>query len=294
MAPRHPRRIPFVLRTMRLALSASLLALLLLSACVKASSLPGDFQSFRGALTPRGSSESVSRAGPVGFLVDFSLFSNLERRTGALFVPSPFATLFADIYVDRHVAVRPAVARACPRSRIKALDPELPVVNTCIASSQLGRGLASGFLRNVGSPPGEYLRALDLQVRAFRGSANDEFVFYLYSELSKERLVPAKVWRLGNRGRFGSRIRFTIPRALIAPSSSLISQLAGFNIKIPASAAGGKGLFRLKRCPPDGKLRLGFRAFYNENLATKGGPLNPDGFAVNSESPLLTATSGCR
>lgn len=268
-----------------------------LATSVQALAAPEDFQRFGGSLFGRGGARTTATAGPVGMLVDFSLVSDVAQRSGALFEQAPFATLFADIYLDRHVAVRPFVASSCPPDRIKALNPALKTVNTCKAAAQLGRGLASGYARNVGAAPGQYLANVTLQVRAFRGPGRDSLLLYVYSELSKENLVSAKVSRLRGKGPYGSRIRFIIPRGLVEPAPAVISQLSGFGISIPAGAAGaagGKGVFRLNRCPSSRRLRLGFRADYNDNLATNGPVKNADGYAVTSSSPLLSVKSPCR
>lgn len=260
----------------------------------RAMAAPGDFQRFRGTLFGEGGLGSVARTGPVGFSVNFSLPSNLASRSGALFEKYPFATLFADIYLDRHVAVRPFVAAACPPEQIKALNPALRTINTCAAATQLGRGMASGYARNVGASPGDYLRSVDLQVRAFRGPGRDSFLLYVYSELSKENLVEARVSKVTGPAPYATRIRFTIPRGLIAPSPTVISQLSGFQLRLPANAAASRGVFRLDRCPANRKVKMAFRADYNSNLAT-GGPLtNADGFSITDSSPMLGAVSRCR
>ncbi len=270
------------------------MALAALATSVQAVAGPGAYQRFSGGLLGPGAKSSAAKAGATGFSVDFSLVSDFADRSGALFERAPFATLFADIYVDRHVVVRPFVAASCPPDRIKALNPALEKVNTCAAATQLGRGLASGYARNVGSEPGRYLADVDLQVRAFRGVDRDSFLFYVYSELSKENLLSAQVTPVKGSGPYGSRIRFVIPRGLISPAPAVISQLSGFRIRIPAGAAGGRGVFRLNRCPSSRKLRLGFRADYNDNLSTEGLVKNADGFAVTSTSPLLSSVSRCR
>jgi len=278
----------------RAAAGLLIVAVLGLATSVQALAGPEDFQRFRGSLFGPHGAGSVAKAGPVGFFADFSLASNIANRSGALFEQSPFATLFADIYVDRRIAVRPFVAASCPPEKIKALNPALKNVNTCAAAAQLGRGLASGYARNVGSPPGSYLTHVDLQVRAFRGAGRNGFLLYVYSELSKENLVSAQVSRVPGNGPYASRIRFVIPRGLIAPAPAVISQLSGFQIRIPPSAAGGKGVFRLDRCPSNRRIRLGFRADYNDNLSTVGPVKNSDGYAITSSSPLLGASSRCR
>lgn len=287
-----PSFLPVNLR--RIATGFALLAIVGLATSVQALASPEDFQRFRGSLFGRSGVESRAKPGPVGMFANFSLVSDIASQSGALFEQAPFATLFADIYMDRHVDIRPFVAASCPPTQIKALNPALKYVNTCAAAAQLGRGLASGYGRNVGAAPGQYLAEVDLQVRAFRGPGRDSFLLYVYSEFSKENLVTAEVSRLHGRSPYGSRIRFIIPRGLIVPAPAVISQLSGFQISIPPSAAGGKGVFRLKHCPPDGKLRLGFRADYNSNLSTNGPVKNADGFAVTSSSPLLGVTSHCR
>lgn len=282
------------MNTRRIAAGGLFVLVLALATSVQALAGPGSSQRFSGGLLGAGASRSTAKAGATGLAVDFSLVSNFAERTGALFEQAPFATLFADIYVDRHVAVRPFVAASCPPEQIKALNPALKTVNTCAAAAQLGRGVASGYARNVGSGPGQYLTPATLQVRAFRGPGRDSFLFYVYSELSKENMLSAQVTPVRGNGPYGSQIRFVIPRGLIAPAPSVISQLSGFRIRIPASAAGGRGIFRLKRCPKNRRVRLGFRADYNENLSTDGLVKNADGFAVTSSSPLLSSVSRCR
>ena len=264
-----------------------------LVACVQAVAGPEDFQRFKGGLFGSAGERSLAKAGPVGFLADFSLVTDVADRSGALFEQSPFATLFADIYVDRRIAVRPFEAASCPPEKIKALNPALKTINTCAAVSQLGRGLASGYARNVGASPGQYLADVDLQVRAFRGPGRNRFLLYVYSELSKENLVSAEVSEVPGKGPYGSRIRFVIPRGLITPAPAVISQLSGFRLLVPASAAGGRGVFRLGRCPSSRRLKLGFRADYNDNLSTAGPVRNADGFAITSSSPMLSSTSRC-
>lgn len=278
----------------RLAAGSLLVTLVALATSVQAVAGPGAYQRFSGGLLGPGAKSSSAKAGAAGLAVDFSLVSDFAERSGALFEQAPFATLFADIYVDRHVVVRPFVAAGCPPERIKALNPALEKVNTCEAATQLGRGVASGYARTVGSGPGQFLARVDLQVRAFRGPDRNSFLFYVYSELSKENLLSAEVTPVKGSGPYGSRIRFVVPRGLIAPAPAVVSQLSGFRIRIPASAAGGRGVFRLSRCPASRKLRLGFRADYNDNLSTEGQVKNADGFAVTSTSPFLGSVSRCR
>lgn len=282
------------MRVRRVAAGFLALVAVGLVTAVQALAGPEDFQRFKGSLFGAQGSRSLAKAGPVGFFVDFALASDVADRSGALFERVPFATLFADIYVDRQVAVRPFMAAGCPPEQIKALNPALRTVNTCAAATQLGEGLASGYARNVDSAPGEYLRHVDLQVRAFRGPGRESFLLYVYSELSKENLVSASVSRIPGKGPYGSRIRFVIPRGLITPGQGVVSQLAGFRIRIPAGVAGGRGVFRLGRCPSSRRLKMGFRADYNENLSTAGRSKNADGFAITSRSPFLRTSSRCR
>ena len=288
------------MRTRRLVAALSVGSFLFLAVGAAATSVSSvgvarvSFQRFEGGFSGFGHSKAQVRRGSVGLSVDFSLVSDFANRRGALFQRFPFATLFADLYIDRRVHVRPFVAAECPPERIKALDPTLNIVSTCEAVTQLGRGLASGYARAVSSPPGQSLRRVELQSRLFRGPSRSSFILYVYSEFSKENLIFATVSRIRRAGPYGTRVRFVIPRGLIAPAPSIISQLSGFQIRVPATAAGGQGVFRLSRCPTNRKVRLGFRADYNENLFTNGPVKNADGYAVTSSSPLLGVSSPCR
>ena len=228
-----------------------------------------------------------------------------DKTTGAMQVSPPFATVISYIYLDKNIRFDADPFPGCPLEKVLALNPEVrgAAAAGCPEESQLGAGKAAGFARAVGARPGgpgcgqgcSYVVPSELQTRVFASGVKDTIYLYTYGELTKGSVIVGTREKFVNK-RYGSRIRFVLPRGLIQPLAGIVSQLSTFDSTIPAQSYRGRSLTTLVRCPNSRKLWAGYQGIYSDNAQAKPGvsPIDGNDFVVTSQSPIINRSGKCK
>jgi hypothetical protein len=214
-------------------------------------------------------------------------------------VTPPFASVISYIYLDRNVTFNADPFPGCPKEKVLALNPSVKgaAAAGCPKESQIGAGEAAGFARAVGSAPGQALLTTELQTRTFASGIKNTIWLYTYNELTKGNVIVGTLQKYKDpTGRYGSRIRFVLPRGLIQPAPGVVSQLSTFDSTIPAQSYKGKHLTTLKKCPSGKKIWAGYQGTYSNNATPKPGVSPADGndFVVTGTSKIISRSGKCK
>ena len=269
---------------------------------------PETFQDFEAKSFAGARPGKTPKAGSIGtYLHPFHnrtwpLVSN--PTAGAIQVSPPFATVISYIYLDKNVTFDADHFPGCPKEKVLALDPNVKgaAAAGCPAESQIGAGKAAGFARAVKSRPGgpgcgkgcSYALTTTLQTRTFASGIRNTIWLYTYNELTKGNVIVGTLEKYRD-SRYGSRIRFVLPRGLIQPTGGVVSQLSTFDSTIPAQSYNGKPLTTLKKCPSSRKIWAGYQGAYSNNATAKPGVSPADGndFVVSGTSKILSRSGKC-
>ncbi len=222
-----------------------------------------------------------------------------DQAAGAVQVTPPFATVISYVYLDRNVTFNADPFPGCPKEKVLALNPDVKgaAAAGCPKESQIGSGDAAGFARAVGSVPGQSLLVTELQTRTFASGIKNTIWLYTYNELTKGNVIVGTLQKYKDpTGRYGSRIRFVLPRGLIQPAPGVVSQLSTFDSTIPAQSYKGKHLTTLRKCPSGRKIWAGYQGTYSNNAAPKAGVSPADGndFVVTGTSKIISRSGKCK
>ena len=260
---------------------------------------PAEEQSWEGKVFAGSKPGKIAKKGSIGaYLHPFhkNTWPGVsDKTTGSAQVSPPFATAYADVYLDKNIVFNPKGFPGCSLDKVLALDPtKAGAPAGCPKESYLGRGDAAGFVRAVGSAPGVSVTTATLQDRLFASGEANKVYLYTYSELSKGNVIVGTINKAS--GKWGQRIRFMLPKGLIQPVQGIVSQLSTFDNLIPAQSYKGKALITLKKCPSNKKLLTGFQNFYSDNGTPKPGVAPADGndYVVSSQSAIVTQTAKCK
>lgn len=260
---------------------------------------PAEDQNWEGKIFAGSKPGKTPKKGSVGaYLHPFhnDTWPQVESKTtGSAEVSPPFATAFADVYLDKNLVFNPGAFPGCSLEKVLALDPNVKGAPPgCPKQSQLGVGDAAGFARAVNSGAGVTLLGTTLQNRLFASGEKNKVYLYTYGELSKQNVIVGTVGKAS--GKYGQRIRFVLPRGLMLPAQGVVSQLTTFDNLIPAQSYKGKALITLKKCPSNKKVNTGFQNFYSNNATPKAGvnPVDGNDFVVSSNSAIINKTAKCK
>ena len=222
-----------------------------------------------------------------------------DKTAGAVQVAPPFATVISYIYLDKNVTFNADPFPGCAKEKVLALDPTVKgaAAAGCPKESQLGAGDAAGFARAINSVPGQTLLTTSLQTRTFASGLKDTIYLYTYNELTKGNVIVGTLEKYKDpTGRYGSRIRFVLPKGLIQPAPGVVSQLSTFDSTIPAQSYNGKHLTTLRKCPSSRKIWAGYQGTYSNNATPKQGltPVDGNDFVVSGTSKILSRSGKCR
>ena len=230
-----------------------------------------------------------------------------DQAAGAMKVTPPFASVISYIYLDRNVTFNADPFPGCAKEKVLALNPDVKgaAAAGCPEESQIGAGEASGFARAVRSRPGSptcgkgcsYVLTTRLQTRTFASGIKNTIWLYTYNELTKGNVIVGTLQKYKDpTGRYGSRIRFVLPRGLIQPAPGVVSQLSTFDSTIPAQSYKGKHLTTLKKCPSGKKIWAGYQGSYSNNATPKAGVSPADGndFVVTGTSKIISRSGKCK
>ncbi len=220
-----------------------------------------------------------------------------DQAAGAMQVAPPFATVISYIYLDRNVTFNADPFPGCPKEKVLALNPSVKgaAAAGCPKESQIGAGDAAGFARAVGSAPGQALLTTKLQTRTFASGIKNTIWLYTYNELTKGNVIVGTLEKYRDK-RYGSRIKFVLPKGLVQPTAGVVSQLSTFDSTIPAQTYKGKHLTTLKKCPSSKKIWAGYQGSYSNNATPKPGVAPADGndFVVSGTSKILSRSGKCK
>ncbi len=213
-----------------------------------------------------------------------------NKNSGAL-LETPFATVFANVYLPKQLTINTAGFPACSDAMILATP------NACPKGSEVGGGVAAGFARNVPSDPGQYLLDLALTVRVFVSSAGKNTVaLRVLNPTTGNSIITGVVSKASGSAAktYGSRLRFTIPHGLIEPLPGLISQLSDFGSTLKPQTYKHHSLITLKACPKNKKLNFGYSGEYNIGLDKTKSPKTASGYSIDSVGKVINTRVACK
>lgn len=217
-----------------------------------------------------------------------------DKTTGSAQVTPPFATTYAYVYLDKNLTFNPGAFPGCSLDKVLALDPNKSGAPAgCPKESYLGGGKAYGFVRTTNQPAGAIVTSAELQDRLFASGQKNLVYLYTYSELAKANVILGQISKAS--GKYGTAIRFLLPKGLISPAPGIISQLTDFSTTIPAKTYKGKALLTLKKCS-GGKINSGYQGNYSGNATPKPGvnPVDGDDYVVTDKSAIINRTAKCK
>lgn len=276
---------------------AGLMACFALSS-VAAAMTPAEGQNWEAKVFAGSKPGKVAKKGSVGsYLHPFHSDTwpgTPDKTKGSAQVSPPFATAYADVLLDKNLSFNPGAFPGCSLDKVLALDPAKKGAPAgCPKESYLGGGDAYGFVRTVDQPAGAIVTTATLQDRLIASGQKNVVYLYTYSELSKANVIIGNISKAS--GKYGTKIRFLLPKGLISPVTGIVSQLTDFNTLIPAQSYKGKALLTLKKCS-GGKVNAGFQNNYTNNATVKPGVNPKDGndYVIASSSAVINRTAKCK
>lgn len=231
---------------------------------------PETFQRFEGAVIGKAGTNAKPKA--IGLKIHpFHLYGIAGGTTDTGSVNSgsvmetPFATVFANVYMDKALSFNTASFPGCP------IQTALDTPDKCPAGSRVDiPSSASGLVRSTNDAPGKYVLKVDLEIKTFVLSTNakgqkvnDTLGLRVVTPLATA-IIEGKLGNATGSAKklYGKVMRFTIPPGLIAPYEGGVSQLVDFNSGIKAALSKNKPLVGLGKCPSSKKLNLGYNGEY--------------------------------
>ena len=284
-----------------IAVVALVLAAAVVPAAAAGAVSPETYQDFQAKSFAGSKPGKTPKAGSIGtYLNPFhnSTWPQVSDKTaGAVQVAPPFATVISFIYLDKNVTFNADPFPGCPKEKVLALDPTVKgaAAAGCPKESQIGAGEAAGFARAINSVPGQSLLTTTLQTRTFASGIKNTIWLYTYNELTKGNVIVGTLEKYRDK-RFGSRIRFVLPRGLIQPTAGVVSQLSTFDSTIPAQSYKGKHLTTLRQCPSSKRIYAGYQGMYSNNATPKPGisPADGNDFVVSGTSKIISRSGKCK
>ena len=249
-------------------LIAAVTALAVTVPAASAFATPAEFQRFAAGVVGKAGTNAKPKAVQINihpfheYGIKGGTTNTGNKNTGAT-MEAPFSTVFANVYTDKAIKYNLGAFPTCAEQTVLD-DPA-----ACAAGSRVDiKSSATGLVRTKGALPGIYSLATVLEIQTFVLSKDTLALrvktplvtAIIYGKIGKATGAAAK--------KYGSRIRFTIPDGLIAPTDGLVSQLVDFNSGIKAVSSKGKPLVGLGKCPKNKKLNIGYNGEYTIN-ATK-------------------------
>ena len=199
---------------------------------------------------------------------------------------APFSTVFANVYNDKALVFNLGSFPTCKLQTVID-DPD-----ACAAGSRVDvPSSATGLVRTKGALPGIYTLATVLEIKTFVLS-KDSLALRVKTPLVTA-VIEGKIGKATGSAakKYGTRVRFSIPDGLIAPTEALVSQLVDFNSGIKAVSSKGKPLVGLKKCPKSKKLNFGYNGEFTINTTR-----NPDqrSWKIMNVSPRIDKKVACK
>lgn len=208
-----------------------------------------------------------------------------DLNSGAT-MEAPFSTVFANVYTDKAIKYN---LRAFPTCKLQTVldDPD-----ACAKASRVDiPSSATGLVRTKGALPGIYSLSTVLEIKTFV-LTKDTLALRVVTPLVTA-VIEGKIGKATGSAakKYGSRIRFTIPDGLIAPTDGLVSQLVDFNSGVKAVSSKGKPLVGLGKCPKSKKLNFGYNGEFTINTTKNA---DQKSWKIDQVGPRIDKTVRCK
>jgi hypothetical protein len=272
-------------------LIAAVTALAVAVPAASAFATPAEFQRFEAGLVGKAGTDAKPKAVQIKIL-PFHVYgvAGGPSYTGGLnsgaTMEDPFSTVFANVFTDKAIKYNLGSFPTCK------LQTVLDSPDSCAKASRVDiPSSATGLVRTKGALPGIYTLATVLEIKTFVLS-KDTLALRVVTPLVTA-VIEGKVGKATGAAakKYGSRIRFTIPDGLIAPTDGLVSQLVDFNSGIKAVSSKGKPLVGLGKCPKSKKLNFGYNGEYTINTTKNA---DQKSWKIMQVGPRIDKTVACK
>ncbi len=198
----------------------------------------------------------------------------------------PFSTVFANVFTDKAITYNLGSFPTCAKQTVVD-DPD-----ACPAGSRVDVvSSATGLVRTKGALPGIYTLATTLEIKTFVLS-KDTLALRVKTPLVVA-VIEGKIGKATGSAakKYGTRIRFTIPDGLVAPTDGLVSQLVDFNSGVKALSSKGKPLVGLGKCPKSKKLNFGYNGEYTINTTKSA---DQKSWKIGEVGPRIDKVVACK
>ena len=199
---------------------------------------------------------------------------------------NPFSTVFANVYNDKAIVFNLGRFPTCNIQVVIDTPDKCPKASRVDIPSS-----ATGLVRTKGALPGIYTLATVLEIKTFVLS-KDTLALRVKTPLVVA-VIKGKIGKATGAAakKYGSRVRFTIPDGLIAPTEGLVSQLVDFNSGVKAAVSKGKPLVGLKACPKSKKLNFGYNGEFTINTTRNA---DQKSWKISEIGPRIDKTVACK
>jgi hypothetical protein len=252
---------------------------------------PAEFQRFEAGLVGKAGTDAKPRAVQIKIhpFHEYGVAggpSNTGGLNSGATMEDPFSTVFANVFTDKAIKYNLGSFPTCK------LQTVLDSPDSCAKASRVDiPSSATGLVRTKGALPGIYTLATVLEIKTFVLS-KDTLALRVVTPLVTA-VIEGKVGKATGAAakKYGSRIRFTIPDGLIAPTDGLVSQLVDFNSGIKAVSSKGKPLVGLGKCPKSKKLNIGYNGEYTINTTKNA---DQKSWKIMQVGPRIDKTVACK
>ena len=272
-------------------LIAAVTALAVTVPAASAFATPAEFQRFAAGIVGKAGTEAKPKAVQIKIhpFHDYGIKGG-PTNTGGLnsgaTMEAPFSTVYANVFTDKAIKYNLGSFPTCK------LQTVLDSPDSCVKASRVDiPSSATGLVRTKGALPGIYTLATVLEIKTFVLS-KDTLALRVVTPLVTA-VIEGKVGKATGAAasKYGSRIRFTIPDGLIAPTEGLVSQLVDFNSGIKAVSSNGKPLVGLGKCPKNKKLNFGYNGEYTINTTRNA---DQKSWKIMQVGPRIDKTVACK
>jgi hypothetical protein len=272
-------------------LIAAVTALAVTVPAASAFATPAEFQRFAAGIVGKAGTDAKPKAVQIKIhpFHDYGIKGG-PTNTGGLnsgaTMEAPFSTVYANVFTDKAIKYNLGSFPTCK------LQTVLDSPDSCAKASRVDiPSSATGLVRTKGALPGIYTLATVLEIKTFVLS-KDTLALRVVTPLVTA-VIEGKVGKATGAAasKYGSRIRFTIPDGLIAPTEGLVSQLVDFNSGIKAVSSNGKPLVGLGKCPSNKKLNIGYNGEYTINTTKNA---DQKSWKIMQVGPRIDKTVACK
>ena len=272
-------------------LIAAVTALAVTVPAASAFATPAEFQRFAAGIVGKAGTDAKPKAVQINihpfheYGIKGGPTNTGNKNTGAT-MEAPFSTVYANVFTDKAIKYNLGSFPTCK------LQTVLDSPDSCVKASRVDiPSSATGLVRTKGALPGIYTLATVLEIKTFVLS-KDTLALRVVTPLVTA-VIEGKVGKATGAAasKYGSRIRFTIPDGLIAPTEGLVSQLVDFNSGIKAVSSNGKPLVGLGKCPSNKKLNIGYNGEYTINTTKNA---DQKSWKIMQVGPRIDKTVACK